>query len=209
MLHNYECDNNGVIYQIDKKSFLYDNNYVNTRYNSYGVQTELMSHLRLGYIIGSVGYTPTKILDVGYGNGSFLTTCTSVIQKCYGHDISGYPIPPKCEFVSNIFHDNYDIVTFFDSLEHYDNPYFLNKINTKFVCISVPWCHYIDDEWFENWKHRRPDEHLWHFNDSGLISFMKYQGYDCINICNIEDTIRKPLTPLPNILTGIFKNGSQ
>jgi hypothetical protein len=206
MLPNYIRDENNVIRQIEKQGFVYDQSYVNMRYDSYGVQTEFMSHLRLGYIIGALGYVPEKILDVGYGNASFLKTCSSVIKNCYGHDISGYPLPNNITFVADIFKDSYDVVTFFDSLEHYDNPYFLKQLNTKYVCISLPWCHYVNDDWFDKWKHRRPNEHLWHFDDSSLKKFMESQGYECINTCNIEDTIRKSsTTDLPNILTGTFK----
>jgi hypothetical protein len=71
--------------------------------------------------------------------------------------------------------------------------------------VSLPNCHYFSDEWFETWKHRRPNEHLWHFNETSLINFMNEIGYSKVNICNIEDTIRKHSHDYSNILTGIFK----
>ena len=40
------------------------------------------------------------------------------------------------------------------------------------------------DDWFRSWKHRREDEHIFHFNDQSLIDDNK------------------------NILTGIFKKKS-
>ena len=48
-----------------------------------------------------------------------------------------------------------------------------------------------NDEWFESWKHRKPDEHLWHFNRDSLNKFMERMGYVMISSTNIEDTIRK------------------
>ena len=71
--------------------------------------------------------------------------------------------------------------------------------------ISVPECHYFSDEWFVSWKHRRKDEHIWHFSSKSLIEFMNSQGFILINISNIEDNIRRPVDDIGNILTGVFK----
>jgi hypothetical protein len=38
---------------------------------------------------------------------------------------------------------------------------FVKDLKCHYVCISLPWCHYFSDEWFETWKHRKPNEHLW------------------------------------------------
>jgi len=75
------------------------------------------------------------------------------------------------------------------------------------VCISVPNCHYKDDEWFENWKHRRPNEHLWHFNKESLVKFMKRMGFVLCSYSNLEDTIRKNNDQIEtNILTCVFRS---
>ena len=209
MLNNYEKLKNGVIKQIEKNSpVIYDYNYVNNSYNTYGELGLRMAHLRLGYLIGSLGFTPNSILDMGYGNGDFIKTCSTIIKNCNGHDISGYPLPDQVTFVEDPYKDKYDIVTFFDVLEHFDNIYDIKNLKTDYILISLPYCHYHNDEWFETWKHRRPNEHLWHFNESSLISFMSEIGYSCINTCNIEDVIRKDKSNSPNILTGIFKNNN-
>ena len=43
-----------------------------------------------------------------------------------------------------------------------------------------------------NWKHRRYDEHLYHFTPVTLDTFMIRMGYQRItNHTNIEDSIRK------------------
>jgi hypothetical protein len=164
-----------------------------------------MSHLRLGYIIGTLGFVPNSILDVGYGNGSFLKTSNQIIPNCFGYDVSGVDLPDNIAVVDNLFGSHYDVITFFDSLEHFEDIYFLNKLDCDYLCISVPWCHNFDDEWFENWKHRRPDEHLWHFNVDTLRKFLESQNYEYINHTNIEDCIRKTEYTYPNILTAMFK----
>lgn len=204
-MENYKKNHHGVIQQIKYTKTVYDQKYVDVRYNNYGEMTNYMSHLRLGYIVGSIGKIPNSILDVGYGNGSFLETSSSIIPNCFGYDVSGVKLSEKIEIVDNLFSQHYEVITFFDSLEHCEDIYFLDKLNCDYVCISVPWCHNFSDEWFENWKHRRPDEHLHHFDQQALKNFVESQGFIIINSTNIEDSIRKTDHPYQNILTSIFK----
>ena len=164
-----------------------------------------MSHLRLAYIIGVINKYPKTILDVGYGNGDFLNLCSNNIPNCYGYDISNYPIPENCNFIEDIFSREFDVITFFDSLEHFQTINFVSKLKCNYIVISVPWCHNFSDEWFHNWKHRRKDEHLYHFNDESLLKFMNYCDFQCVSLTNVEDIIRKPIDDNKNILTGVFK----
>jgi SAM-dependent methyltransferase len=207
MLENYEEDKNGLIFQIEKNKINYDVNYINNSYNNYGPKVDNMSHLRYGFMSGVIQEKINSILDVGYGNGSFLNICKKNINECYGTDISGYEIPKDCTFldIDKIYNCYFDVVCFFDSLEHFDDVYFLEKLNCSYIYISLPECHYLSDEWFMGWKHRRENEHLWHFNREGMKKFMEEQGYELICYSNIEDIIRTPIDLLPNILTGIFK----
>ena len=203
MLDNYAINDDGIVYQIKRNPFDYTGHY-NDYYADIKACTRYTSNLRLGYIIGSIGYIPNSVLDVGYGAGVFLEACGEEVDR-YGHDISGWPVPEGCTFVEDLLRGSYDVITFFDSLEHMDDIDFVKDLNTKYVCISVPDCHYFRDEWFDTWKHRKPDEHLWHFNEASLNKFMDRMGYDTINTCNLEDITRKNNESYTNILTGIFK----
>jgi len=171
----------------------------------YGELPTYMGYLRLGNIIGSLRRVPTSILDVGYGDGSFLKVCSNIIPECYGYDISTYPIPEGCKQVKSFLDESYDVITFFDSLEHFEDIDFVRDLKCNAVCISVPHCHYKNDEWFKNWKHRRPNEHLWHFDKPSLKTFMHRMGYELVSYSNVEDTIRKNNKEESNILTCIFK----
>jgi hypothetical protein len=205
MLENYSINIDGVVYQVDKQHIDYDKDYVNTRYVKYGELPTYMGYLRLGNIIGSLGRVPGSILDVGYGDGSFLKVCRNIVPECYGYDISTYPIPEGCSQVESIVENFYDVITFFDSLEHFEDIEFVKDLKCTSVCISVPYCHYVNDAWFENWKHRRPNEHLWHFDKQSLCKFMNRMGYELVSATNIEDTIRKNNKEEHNILTCVFK----
>jgi hypothetical protein len=205
MLENYKKLENGVIEQIEKKPFNYGFEYSNN-YNKLGELGLRMGYLRLGYILGSINGPINKLLDVGYGNGDFLKVASDLIPNCYGSDISNeYNIPKSCEYIDDIYSQNFDVVCFFDVLEHLEDIYQIKNIKTKYIVISLPNCHYFSDDWFETWKHRKPNEHLWHFNEDSLIKFMNEIGYDVVNISNIEDTIRKNEQNYTNILSGVFK----
>jgi hypothetical protein len=204
MIDNYSKNSDGVIYQVEKKPFDYTGGY-NNYYKQIQDSTRYTSYLRLGYIIGSIGYVPQSILDVGYGTGAFLQACETEVKERYGHDISGWEVPSGCKFVDNILENHYDVITFFDSLEHMNDIEFVKDLNCNYICISVPDCHYFNDEWFTDWKHRKPDEHLWHFNKESLKSFMHRMGYSTVNTCNVEDITRINNLEYTNILTGIFK----
>jgi len=96
----------------------------------------------------------------------------------------------------------WDVVTFFDSLEHFVD---LPKIHAKFVVVSVPWYDGMADEkWFAEWKHRRPGEHLWHFNSLSLSLVFQRMGMREVYCGNPEDEIRKGDGTRPNILTMVF-----
>ncbi len=206
MIENYEILKNGVIKQktILKKIKSYNLNYVNNSYNQYGEKGPQISGIRLGYLIATLGYWPQSILDVGYGNGDFLKVCKGVIDS-YGNDVSGYPVPEGVTYTDNIFNKHYDVISFFDVLEHFNEIDFVKDLDCNYVYISLPWCHNFNDEWFMNWKHRRPDEHLWHFNEKSIENFFNEMGYDMVDYSNIEDLIRTTEHEYPNILTCIFK----
>jgi SAM-dependent methyltransferase len=216
MILNYSKLDTGVIRQQDVKPYIYNPTYVDTRYNQYTVLCDMMSHLRYGFIVGSIGKIPESILDVGYGNGSFLKITSTAGVESFGTDISNYPLEHGT-FIdfSEAKNKPIDVITFFDSLEHFDDLDFVKDLNCKFICISVPNCNYnlieevlgeaAADEYFENWKHRRENEHIWHFDLMSLTRTMILYGYTVIKFAYIEDIIRKPVDSHHNILTMIFK----
>jgi hypothetical protein len=207
MIKNYYRDEYGVIHQSNiTEKVTYDNNYIETRYLTYKEKCVNMSYLRLGYIVGTLGYIPQSILDVGYGSGDFLNVCKNIIPSCYGNDVTNILLPENVTFVDDVFNSYYEVITFFDVLEHFKDISIIKNLQCRYIVISVPWCHYFSDEWFETWKHRRPNEHLHHFDKKSLIDFFTSCGYSCINSSCVEDTIRKD--GIENILTCTFKNKS-
>lgn len=206
MLENYTTTQDGVIKQIKCNPYNYDINYSDSRYSHFSDRGNILN-LRLGYIIGSIGYVPSSLMDVGYGNGDFLDCCKDFIPYLYGNDIQpAYPLKPGIKFIENITQHYVDVITFFDSLEHFSDIEFVKDLQCRYVIISLPWCYNGEnDSWFKEWKHRKPDEHLYHFNKISLTAFMARQGFDIMNYCNVEDKVRIDKTLKPNILTACFK----
>ena len=212
MIDNYELTVDSVLRQINIENED-DNSSVTIAktchyfyyYNSFDETP--MNELRYNLMTKDMKKEKLSILDFGYGSGSFLQLCSELGNQCYGYDIADTELSYGKK-INDIFEYKYDIVTFFDSLEHCEDIEFIKNVDTEYILISVPWCHWKEegDEWFMNWKHRKPNEHLYHFDESSLLKFMKRMGYSCIRINNFEDEIRKPVDHRKNILTGLFKN---
>jgi hypothetical protein len=205
MLENYKKSELGVISQIDRKPYNYDVEYSDSRYSYFNDRGNILN-LRLGHIIGSIGKIPDSLMDVGYGNGDFLNRCKSTIKTLYGNDVPPvYPLSEDIKFVENLVDQEVEVITFFDSLEHFHNIEFVKDLRCKYIIISLPWCYNgEDDNWFTQWKHRKPDEHIHHFNEKSLENFMRSQNFKMINYCNLEDSIRVDKNLSPNILTSAF-----
>jgi len=205
-MDQYEVLENGIIKQLNVEKIQYNYDY-SQQYNKYGAKFDHFSYLRLGVLLGAIGETPHTLLDVGYGNGNFLKIASTAIQKCYGSDISDYPVPENCYKVDLFEKRHYDVICFFDSLEHFDDIRFIDQLDCDYIFISVPWCHRFSDSWFLKWFHRKPNEHLWHFNKKSLIDFFESYHFECIYSSHFEDIIRinSESKNYPNILSCIFK----
>ena len=158
MLEGYEKLSTGVIKQVNATPPTYDDLYIRDYNLSIGGVGDELSYLRLGLLLGSLNQSITKLLDVGYGDGNFLSKARTVIKDCYGYDVAPvFPLPGGVDRVDKITGAYYDVVTFYNSLEHMPDIDFLKDIQCIFLVISTPWCHYFSDDWFKNWKHRKPD----------------------------------------------------
>jgi hypothetical protein len=145
------------------------------------------------------------VCDIGYGTGAFLRAINhrSGWVHCRGYDVSPYPAPSFVRVEPNWQKKRWPVLTFFDSLEHFEQ---LPKFQAEGVIVSVPWYHpALGAEWFYNWKHRRPGEHLWHFTPETLANAMAINGLRPVFIGSPEDAVRKNDGDWPNILTMVFK----
>ncbi len=208
MSGEYEIDKCGVIHQVEYEKFNYDSEYIDT-YRNFGVSQDMMSHLRLGFLMGAMKRKPASIIDVGFGDGNFIKTCLKAGIESYGADIAGVEIPEGAHFIDDFINcgKSFDVISFFDSLEHFEDIDFIDKLDVNYLIISVPCVPTRDTESsiFMDWKHRKPNEHLHHFDSISLRSFMLDRGYLFKSLSNPEDVIRRDGNVDVNIITGVFQ----
>ncbi len=208
---HYQIDCDGVIHQLNPEPFLYNPEYVSTYdHGEYAIKGRALNLIRTAYILEMYSREfhelPRTVFDFGCGNGAFGKVAGPIFDGCFGYDILDYPLPCEMERSPELMPA--DIYTFWDSLEHCPDIDFIEKLECKMVVISLPWCHFSTEDWFNNWKHRKPNEHIHHFNPDSLRRFMDSKGWQIENHCNIEDAIRLPIDEKPNILTATFtRNG--
>jgi hypothetical protein len=202
--YHYCIDEFGAIHQLNPRPFVYDLSYVST-YDTptYQRNSEILQALRLGFVFGVHGIPPQSLVDVGYGNGDFLKMAARSIPRVYGSDVTGVKI---MDIETGDEYPEADVYTFWDCLEHIPDLDFLNELPARTIVISLPYCHFHTNgqEWFTNWKHRKPNEHLHHFDLPSLIRFMNRRGWYTVASSLHEDIIRISAADEQNILAAAF-----
>lgn len=206
---------------------IYDAEYVATRYERYET-TKPMSDLRRRVLETTIHLHETipagkhvvcqrgRLLDVGYGDGSFIRRALGCGWDAFGFDVN----PTEYDGVRRIEQlpllpldedpaQRYRVITFFDSLEHFEDLRWASYLatNAEWIMVSVPRA----PEGFPTvpWKHRRRGEHHFHFRSARSFetifsgpatrAVLRYAG-------NPEDVLRGTLPDgQPNILTCVLQ----
>lgn len=195
----------GAMFSINRSiTANYNYSYV-ARYEKY--PQKALSKIRADVAL-ALAKNLTQVCDVGCGTGAFLGELKERVPNLntFGYDVSDYPLPDWINKVPDWSEKAWELVTFFDSLEHFTNIDFVENLNAKYVIVSVPWYHpCLGHSWFYNWKHRRPGEHLWHFTPDTLSAVFARGGFIPRIIGNPEDQVRKSDNFTSNILTVGFE----
>lgn len=149
----------------------------------------------------------SKILDIGYGNGSFLRYARQQGMEIYGIDLHNENFDiPNIQFNTNI---EFDLVCFFDSLEHFDEFSKPLSLKTKNVILSIPDTISFILQTPTIWRHYKPGEHLHYFSRKSLDLIMNRWGLTYkISQDHPEDILRGKLTygseVFDNIYTAVY-----
>lgn len=198
-----ECDH---VFQSDLKiSIKYDPKYAH-QYDNRPHQE--MSHIRWVFIQKFLSLPlGSKILDIGYGNGSFLKYAQKNGMNIFGIDVHGENFGiPEVNYNSDLI---FDLVCFFDSLEHFENFNIIKNLKAKRIIISTPDpVDFLLEEPYL-WRHYKPGEHLHYFSKKSLGTLMKNMGFTNEIACGFpEDELRGKLIiknkNYNNIVTTIF-----
>lgn len=205
-----KCDECDHLFQTDLKiAVKYDEKYITDYFEHNSLRQ--MSLLRAGYVIGSCpDVTDKSIVDIGYGSGDFLRVMKKNGWKIFGCDVHQLDLGIERVSLMDALTLRYNVVSFFDSLEHFNNFDLIKKINSRYIVVSVPCTPndffnlYVNDR--KKWKHYKPGEHLHYFTPKSIQKL--FSNYKLINTSNIEDIIRGPGgvdSNYINIQTYVFK----
>lgn len=185
---------------------VYDRAYLDARYWAIDDRVQDLARRRAEIL---TAFCPDRgrLLDFGCGTGHVVRQARLLRWFAWGHDLTRYS--DDFTFLGEWrIGGPWDVVTFFDSLEHLPDPAgVVRQLGAPAVMVSVPWCHYPDrPDWFMAWKHRRPGEHLWHWSRETLDRFFARLGYRAVMWSSFEDGWRaNPEQAEPNILTAIYR----
>ena len=172
-----------------------------------------MSALRWRFIQRWLGLAMgSRVLDIGYGNGSLLKHARAHGMEVFGLDVHGedFGIPT----VDYDTRQTFDVICFFDSLEHFVGFDCLFRLRTAHVVVSLPARpDYLLDA-PERWRHYKPGEHLHYFSHGSLGVLMGKWGLRHKLADGLpEDELRGKLLvggqTYDNIYSAIYGRGGQ
>lgn len=160
-------------------------------YINNGIGARLTS-FRKGFILDNIG-RPENLCDVGIGSGQFIESI-----GCKGFDINPFAREwlVKHAILGDPYQEPFTTLSFWDVLEHIDDPSPL-LLKTKQVFMSIPIN--TDVHMCLKSKHLRPDEHIWHFTEDGIKTFMCFFGFTLVDQSDEEIRIGRE-----NILSYYF-----
>ncbi|WP_455872018.1 methyltransferase domain-containing protein [Serratia proteamaculans] len=130
------------------------------------------------------------VLDVGIGAGQFV----EARDKTCGYDVN--PAGVRWLKERGKWADLYEpwlpdyrfaALTFWDSLEHIDQPELAVARAVQWVFVSIPIFTGGDDIMASH--HYRPNEHIWYFTHDGIIRWFAEQGFTCVEHNTIESEL--------------------
>jgi len=153
----------------------YDYRYFYNMLRLYSSSAESICKKRWDFVAESGART---VLDFGSGCGFFKAFAPE------GVEVDTFDIMPVPQ--TGITREKYDLVTFWDVLEHIPNLMDLEETfaKTKWVGITVP----IKPEnvaW-ESYRHFKPGEHIHHFQKDYLSAVMRLFGFELVKDGNPE-----------------------
>ena len=171
------------------------------KYEGYHLTDEgaRLSLVRLGVL--AQNWPPgTRVLDFGGGVGSFAKTACRNGYPCDVSDVNGLRMLPGIALVDieDAFKGQYDVVTFFDLLEHLPDPRELLQRFEKsgvqgFVIAAPDPERSLDLSLLPSWKHFRRNEHYFGFSPHSLQDILTTR-WKMVLQDNSEECIREDIT---------------
>lgn len=190
----------GIGYMGGCAPSIYDAGYFNNyRRMSDTPIAEALNRFRVGLVakfepdVTGAQPAPVTVLDVGIGDGAFLRAAKAQLRGSWslkGTDINPAGIQylqERGELAQLEDPDGFDVVCFWDVLEHMPDPRAALKAANQVALVSIPifesQVHAIKS------RHFKPGEHLWYFTRRGFLAFADQEGFDVVDILATESAI--------------------
>lgn len=177
------CHEHGVAYQVDQSVLVdYGEEYFEKCRGYEGQEiAEKINAGRIEFVSKHLG--TGRVCDIGVGSGEFVRRR----ENTYGFDVNPTAVQwlkDSGRFAKDIEH--FGAFTFWDVLEHVPTPedYLKHVYLHSFVFMSMPMMESLDR--IRESKHYRPGEHLYYFTERGLIEWMGWHGFRCLEVANFE-----------------------
>ena len=141
-----------------------------------------------------------RLLDIGCGAGAFMKAAPKGFSVI-GQDVNRYciiyckQIGVEADETSPI--ETFDVVTMFDSLEHFPVfdivKYVRHVLRTGGrLVLGIPNFRAELLTNIEEWRHYRPDEHVFGFSETAIYQFCDKFGFECDEANDDESEARPP-----------------
>ncbi|WP_213322583.1 methyltransferase domain-containing protein [Klebsiella aerogenes] len=131
-----------------------------------------------------------KVLDVGIGSGQFVE-CR---PETWGYDVNPAGVAWLKErgrwadlYDPYVPDGDFPALTFWDALEHIDEPEKAVVRAGQWVFVSLPI--FRNAEHILASRHYRKDEHIWYWTHEGLLKWFETQGFTCVECNSIESAL--------------------
>lgn len=172
---------------------VYDDDYfANYQGLSESPIAKALNDFRASLVARHAPCRPGCLLDVGIGDGAFLRRIDEFRGWLdpFGCDVnpagiawlvergqlSGFEAPAS-----------FDMVTFWDSLEHIRDPRPALAAARHVALVSLPI--FTSAEHAVSSKHFKPREHFWYFTRQGFLQFAADEGFDVVDVLETESEL--------------------
>jgi hypothetical protein len=132
------------------------------------------------------------ILDFGSGSGHFARENPNGVHRVIQYDINPFSNNSSVSTLDT----RVNAVTFWDSLEHVEDPYdLLDYLRPEFIFMTVPDAFSIPTHFMKSWRHYRRGEHVHYFSRPSLRRLAERLGYAILEFSTMEGDLRSPEAP--------------
>lgn len=170
-------------YPVNRADEPYDAGYFD-KYRAYA-STDMGRALTAARVDLVSRYYDGELVDVGIGCGAFV----EARPDTFGFDVNPAAVAWLwgAGLYRDLYRDEIPAATFWDSLEHIEDPGAALACVEQFAFVSLPI--FDDCEHVRQSKHFRRDEHRWYWTRAGFVAWASACGFETIARSRMESDL--------------------